>query len=414
MVPLFNLLLVHMEYTLQAWNASNYHITVTLSKDELAWYKSKALTAFQKDIKEPWFRPWHVPLDIVEKKVQPQYLEVAIMEEAIHAWTKKMLDENKDIKFIGNIYDLDKSEKDNIVSFTYKLDIYPEVEEKNDAWQSLRLEAIDASATEQEIDETLTNLSKQYASYETTDEVSPDSVFKVSFIHTDANEKVVDQGSAYIGKEEFIEFPWLDALFLWKKEWESFTQAYTEENMPPVFFSRHTDKSLTPTQTMFTIGDIKNAFYPEFNETTIKKFFGNENIKTKEELLEKISWLISNQKYETILLQNVDALLQKATESLQITIPKTLVDEEVKVRMKSLQERLWWEDKLKEYFQQLWEEQTQKMHEEIKQAWLSSLQKFFILRKITEFYELTDIDWQAPLNVEKKLYEKIWPDSASS
>jgi len=57
-------------------------------------------------MKEPGFRDGHVPLDIVEKKVQPQYLEVAIYEEVIHAGTKVMLEENKEIKFIGNVYDL--------------------------------------------------------------------------------------------------------------------------------------------------------------------------------------------------------------------------------------------------------------------------------------------------------------------
>jgi FKBP-type peptidyl-prolyl cis-trans isomerase (trigger factor) len=36
-------------------------------------------------MKEPGFRPGHVPLDMVEKKVQPQYLEIAQFEEAIHA-----------------------------------------------------------------------------------------------------------------------------------------------------------------------------------------------------------------------------------------------------------------------------------------------------------------------------------------
>jgi FKBP-type peptidyl-prolyl cis-trans isomerase (trigger factor) len=36
-------------------------------------------------MKEPGFRPGHVPLDMVEQKVQPQYLEIAQFEEAIHA-----------------------------------------------------------------------------------------------------------------------------------------------------------------------------------------------------------------------------------------------------------------------------------------------------------------------------------------
>lgn len=44
------------------------------------------------------------------------------------------------------------------------------------------------------------------------------------------------------------------------------------------------------------------------------------------------------------------------------------------------------------------------MMDEIKSAALASLEKFFILRKLTELLELKDVNWQQPLDVEKKLY----------
>jgi FKBP-type peptidyl-prolyl cis-trans isomerase (trigger factor) len=54
----------------------------------------------------------------------------------------------------------------------------------------------------------------------------------------------------------------------------------------------------------------------------------------------KITELISKQKREMLLMKAVDGLLTNAGSSFSITIPKTLIDEEKKTRMKSLEERM--------------------------------------------------------------------------
>lgn len=46
-----------MQYTLEQGPASNYLITVLLSKEDLASYKDTVLKGFQKDIKVAGFRP---------------------------------------------------------------------------------------------------------------------------------------------------------------------------------------------------------------------------------------------------------------------------------------------------------------------------------------------------------------------
>ena len=96
----------------------------------------------------------------------------------------------------------------------------------------------------------------------------------------------------------------------------------------------------TATQTSFTIGDVRSVTLPDFTPENIKKFFGNDEVKSKEELEVKVRELIESQKEESLLMQAVDTLLQSSTDSLEITIPKTLTNEEVKTRMESLQKRL--------------------------------------------------------------------------
>ena len=90
-------------------------------------------------------------------------------------------------------------------------------------------------------------------------------------------------------------------------------------------------------------------------------------------------------------------------------IPKTMVDQELKVRMQNLEKRFGSAEKVKEYFQQLGEEKAKEFVEGVQTAAAESLEKFFILNKVTELLGLT-IDWnneQEPLFVEKQLYTKL-------
>ena len=90
-------------------------------------------------------------------------------------------------------------------------------------------------------------------------------------------------------------------------------------------------------------------------------------------------------------------------------IPKTMVDQELKVRMQNLEKRFGSAEKVKEYFQQLGEEKAKEFVEGVQTAAAESLEKFFILNKITELLGLT-IDWNAeqePFFVEKQLYTKL-------
>lgn len=132
------------------------------------------------------------------------------------------------------------------------------------------------------------------------------------------------------------------------------------------------------------MGDIKTVTYPEFTPENIKKFFGNDDVKTKEELVEKVKGLIAKQKEESLLIKSVDEMIEKASKILDVEIPKTLIDEEIKSRMESLKEKMGGEDGLKEYFDKIGEEKKNSMLNEIKTAAQTSLGKFFRLRKLTE------------------------------
>ncbi len=395
-----------MQYTLTPGTQSNYQITVTVPKASLGSYKEAALQQFQKDTNIEWFRPGHAPLSMVEQRIQPEYLQVAIYEEVIHQATSQLLDEHKDKKFIGQIYDFhidDKNATDVVLMF--KIDVYPEIVTKNDARKKLKLTALETDVWDKEIEETLMNIKRQYADYQPAEIVGENSVFKVGLSFIDKDGKEVHTGKLYLGKEDFAEFPQLADYFMGKKQDDAITIPYEEKKLP---HTMHLHKEwITAKQIVATIGDLRTMILPEFTSENIKKFFGNDDVTTEAGLREKIAVLIRQQKEETTLMQKIDGFLQDAMKSFDIAIPMTLIGEEVKTRNKSLEERMGGSDGLKKYFEQLGEEEVKKLQKSITDAAKSSLEKFLILREIVSQLEIPDIKWESHLDVEKKLYEKL-------
>lgn len=395
-----------MNYSLQPWPQSNYQVTITITAEELAWFKSAALAQFQKDAKIDGFRPWHAPLAMVEERVSPEYLKVAMYEEVLHATTGKMLQEHADKRFIGQMYDLRIDDaKPEAINLAFTLDVYPEIIQNDTKREKVTAPAINAEASNEEIEETITNLKRQYASYTKADSVGENSVFKIALSFVDKTGNEVHTGKLYLWKEDFQEFPLLKTLFIGKKADEVVSVDYDEKKLPPTM---HVNKEwIKADKINVTVGDIQDMELPEFTAENLKKFFWNEDVKSETELREKIKLLVGNQKEEQVLMQTIDTYLQEVMKSFTIAIPKTLTDEEVKTRMKSLQERMWGEEWVKKYFEQIGEDEVKKLYTSISTAAHQSLEKFLILKEVIEKLGITDVNREGQLDVEKKLYAKI-------
>lgn len=395
-----------MDYKLTKWQNSNYEVELTVMNEEFASYKDVVLKNFQKDMKVDGFRPWKVPLDMVEKSVKPEYLNVGIYEEAIHNWIDKILQENADLKLIWQIYDLNHSSKEDKAVITFKIDEYPEVAVLNDNWKSLSMSKIDDTASEEEIEKTLNNLRKQYATYEDTDCVDNNCVFKIKMEYKDWEWNIIDSGKIMLWEEELQEHKDLTTMFFGKKVWDKLEQTYDSKSLPLVLQSLK--KELNPSKVEFEILEIKQVMLPDMNEENIKKLFNNENVENLEQLKERIAELIVSQKRESLIMQWIDELLESAKTSLQVSVPMTIVKDEIDSRIKSLQERFWGEAAFNEYLNKAWEESKNQMIQELSSAAKISLEKFFIFRKYIELLWLEkEIDWNVPMNAELKVYEKI-------
>jgi FKBP-type peptidyl-prolyl cis-trans isomerase (trigger factor) len=87
----------------------------------------------------------------------------------------------------------------------------------------------------------------------------------------------------------------------------------------------------------------------------IEKLFGKDaEVKTNKQLREYIKKEIVNQKEENELVQAIEAYINDVRKSgVNVVIPKSMIDQEFKVRMANLKQRFGSEEKVKEYFTQL-------------------------------------------------------------
>ena len=145
----------------------------------------------------------------------------------------------------------------------------------------------------------------------------------------------------------------------------------------------------------------------------LKLFWPDSKVKTEAELTTYIKESIESQKIEMELMKKIDEYLNKIkSKSIKVIIPQTLIQEEYKTRIKSLEERFGSADKLQQYFTQLWEEKTKAFHSDIQKSAWESLEKFFILQQVLKLFEIDiNLEKSQNLEAEKKLYEKLLTES---
>jgi trigger factor len=404
-----------MQKNIIQWPASNYEIQLTVTSTELEKAKTQAIKQFQKDMELPWFRKWFVPINIVEKNINPEYLQMWIYEEVVNVWIQETLKENAQIKFIGEPYDFNQKKEDQDTIITLKLDAYPEVQITDPNRKDSPIDSIDVQVSQEEIDNAITSIQKNYADYQDVNTISLDTVSKIFVEYLDQESNVLDKSNIYIWEQEFAENKFFPDNFLNKTKEQDFTISYDTKSIPTLLINQKKDLNIQHIK--FIIKDIKKIVLPELNTTTIEKLFGKESeVKTYEQLLQYIQNEITKQKSDNTLMQNIDKFLQTIqAKYMNVSIPQTLINEEFKVRLKSFEDRFGWEEKLNQYYSQIWDEKKNEMLQEIKKSSKLSLEKFFILQKITEELWI-NIDRQNSKNleVEKMIYQKLSTKEQSS
>ncbi len=397
-----------MEKQVIKWAHANYEIQLTITTKEYEDAKLIMLKEFQKDYEAPGFRKGSAPLDMIEKNIQPEYISVGAYEKLINKGLQEILKEQPDIKLIGEPYDLKQEKKDDNTIINLKLDIFPEVEVVNNDREKQSCTPIDNTATQEEIEGTLMNIKKQYADYQDAEIIELDTISKIALEYLDKEGKVIHTGHTYIGEQEFAEDPFFPKTFINKKLNEVIELAHDEEKLPAVLHNKKSDAKAEKIK--LTVKDIKKIVLPEMTPEMLKKLLWDDTkMQNQDDLVAHIKESIQHQKYDQELIKKIEWVLENLrNKAMKVMIPQTLVNEEMKTRMKSLEERLGGKEKMEQYFKNMGEEKAKAFFEDITKAAEESLEKFFILQKFTQLLNLdVDRNQSAHMDVEQKLYDKL-------
>lgn len=171
------------------------------------------------------------------------------------------------------------------------------------------MKSVIAKATQEEVDDALLRLKKNYADYVDTDIVTYDSISKLAMKFLDKNGEEVEKGTVYLGQQEFDEFSFFKDHFIGKKKGEEILIKYDEKSFPPTVQAKKADNAIVTVA--FDLLDIKSIVLPEITPETILKFFGKDSqVKNETELFTYIDETISAQKYDTALMQEVEEYLK--------------------------------------------------------------------------------------------------------
>ncbi len=401
-----------MKYELTQGEQSNYEITLNVNSKDLANLEKEVLKWFQKNMDIPGFRKGNVPLDVVKDKVQDHYLKMGVYEQAIHEWLDKLVEDNEDIDFIGNIYDLNPEEDEDWLTLTFKLDEYPEVEIVNKNWETVEMDEISKDVTQKEIDKTIENLKKQNANYTEADKVTKETVNKIEVKFVDEDGDSLDTATAMVGIEDMEEFEILEDLLIDKTKDDDITNEYDEESLPP-YLHYDGDEDIDEIDHIeVKIVDIQKRQLPDLDDDkVVNDIFGKGWVTNKEQLLNKIKETLKEEKTKKELVGFADNLIEKIENSLQVAIPRAMVEEEKERRIEMIEQRMGGQEAFEKYKEKIGDEKYQEMIDSLTKDAKNNLKNYFILNKYAELKWIDDIDWQRNLDAESKIYEELTGDS---
>ena len=148
-----------MKCTTKKLSDTSVEIKVVLDKDDLKVAEEKAVSRLVKDVKIEGFRKGKAPLDIAKKAINPNELANVTLEIAVRTTVPKAFDEAKSAPLMIPNVDVTKFVPGEIVEYTAKADILPEI--KLGDYKKLGVKKTVEKATEKDVKEVLENIQKK-------------------------------------------------------------------------------------------------------------------------------------------------------------------------------------------------------------------------------------------------------------
>ena len=293
--------------------------------------------AFKKKVKEvkvDGFRKGSCPKDVYIKKFGIESLYMDAVDEAVSIGYKKVLEDNKLNPIIEPKVDI-KNISENEITFTFTIITKPEI--TLGEYKNLGIKKEKAKVTKEEIENEIKKLQDQMADLVIKEEgiiASGDTAiidFKGTVDGAPLEGGSAENFSLEIGSKSFI--PGFEEGLIGHKTGETVT---LNLKFPKDYVENLKNKDVT---FEVKINEVKVRVLPDINEDFFKDL-GYDDIKTKEELEEKIKKDLLSGKEAKIADEHLDKCLDKACENMKVTINDEIVDDEIHRMIHQYEEQL--------------------------------------------------------------------------
>lgn len=392
-----------METRIEKQKNSSYRINLLFTAEEFSRIViDKGAQSFDENIS-------------LNMKELDENVAIEMFGEMLKIGMEKITQEHPNIKFIGKLYDAAiNMTKEGDAEITVSLDVFPEVKILNAEWEKITLDTIlPVAVSKKAISKKLSRLEEKYRISKEVLRVSKKALTHIDMILLDANKKVLYSTDLYTSGEDSDDF-W-DKTFWKRSRGEVIEIAYNKDAVPlDLLLSddddqvAEIDKSKIKT-VVFEILDSEE-FAKVGPKRILKKEFGvNVKENVKENLEKHIKESIEKKRFEKQLLKNVDDYLIKVIEkSMEVEIPKTIIDQEFNSRMENLYKRFGSEDGVEKYIKRVVGSRFKEIFfKDLKRNAEQSLRKHFTLEKVCECFGIDTNGGNNKMRIEKELYKRL-------
>ncbi len=318
-----------MNSTVEDISSTKKRLKIEIPSDIIEKEYKTSLDKVRQKAKIPGFRPGKVPVNLIEKKfgndikadiierLVPEYYTKALKEADLVPVTMPSFENKLDIK------------RNEPLSFTLTVEVRPDISNLN--YTGLKIEDIDVTVDEKDIDETIKGLQEERAIYEVVDtsegtgrEIRVDDLIVIDYIKFDASgEKELSSGKDQVMKlDNKITPPGIIEEVVGRKKGEviEISLPSFEGNEP-----KEKEKTDTGSRIRITIKEVKEKKLSEIDD----EFAKDLNHETLESLKEKIREKILDAKKENALKQQKAKLHDLLIESHNFDVPESLLEKEL-------------------------------------------------------------------------------------
>lgn len=314
-------------------------IVAEFDADDFAGYKRRAARKIAKKTKIPGFRPGKAPYDIVERLVGSAVIQEEAIEILIDDQYANVLTE-ADVKPSG------PGSLEEVISmdppkFAFLVPLQPEVDLGD--YKNIRLEYSPEEVSEEDIEDFLKNLQRNYATAEPQDRPIQDG--DLVYYQITAIDQAAEEGENVIFSEKPVQIILGDDAKPGDWPYENFSKELIglsegqEKTIEHTYPQDDSEEEFSGKQVVFTITiqSVKTLQLPELNDDFAKLLGQFEDFAALESAVREQLESTKNQEFEDKYYTD---LLEMIAQQATVKYPQFMVDEEIEHILQSVQKDL--------------------------------------------------------------------------